>query len=98
MNFILMIDLCSRAEVAAKNQVAAGGEAGDSEGAACNLYAAARGLGGCSNDEREVQRGHDARSGRATINEEQIKVESRLVHSDYEQPTASFKTRRKANL
>ena len=54
MNFLLMIDLCSRAEVAAKNQVAAGGEAGDSEGAACNLYSAARGLEGCSNDEREV--------------------------------------------
>ena len=54
MNVLLMIDLCSRAEVAAKNQVAAGGEAGDLEGAACNLYAAARGLGGCSNYKCEV--------------------------------------------
>ena len=71
-----MIDLCSRAEVAAKNQVAAGGEAGDSEGAACNLYAAARGLGGCGNAEREVHHGHRVKSGRVVINEKQDKVES----------------------
>ena len=96
--FLVMTNCLSRSETAAESQVAAGGEARDSEGAACNSYAAARGLGGCSNDEREVQRGHDVRSGRAAINEEQIKVESRLVHSDYEQPTASFKIRRKANL
>ena len=94
----MMTNCLSRAEAAAESQVAAGGEAGDSEGAAWDLYAAARALDGCSNDEPEVQRGHDAKSGGAAINEEQVKVESSLVHSVYEQPTASFKTRRRANL
>ena len=41
MNFILMTNCLSRSETAAESQVAAGGEAGDSEGAACNLCATA---------------------------------------------------------
>ena len=77
--FLVMTNCLSRSETAAESQVAADSEAGDSEDAACNLYAAARGLGGCSNDEREIQRGHDANSGSEAINEELVKVESILV-------------------